>query len=465
MKRLHIYLGVLCLMAVGLSCMKDNSSFGSKISTIQINLSNVTDTLNLDKNAVLALDPEITQDMEGKPLTYEWQVNHEIVSTEKKLEYNFSKLGTFDFRLKVSNEHGSTFKHFFVYVNSPYEEGVLILGENAASEGTISFLRKYSAEEIAAGKVPAFETNCFERNNPGHKIGKKPSDIVKRKGQLLISSQEEGKVSLVNTKTFELESIITASEFPDFKPVKMNIPDNTARSSFVLCENGSLYDLATAEHLVLKSSAAPVGVKFDLKTAFVGGINFTSNYFWDAANSRYWNLWYTKTNTKDTLAGQELVQFFAVPGKTYILTRDKNDHSKIRKSVFGEYIQVFFADPLDYQVKADFVNPASTLTSSSVTAVSDKYQKLVYANGNKIYGWFYNGVDIPATPYITVDIPGSVTCMNISPDGNQLYVAVNNPAAAGLKGSLLIYNIDNGALISKYEGIADKPVKVFYKTK
>jgi len=35
----------------------------------------------------------------------------------------------------------------------------------------------------------------------------------------------------------------------------------------------------------------------------------------------------------------------------------------------------------------------------------------------------------------------------------------------GMKGSVYVYNMDNGALIKKHTGISNKPVKLFYKKK
>lgn len=467
MNSLSKYLAIIFLSFALFSCYKDKSTVDThKVSEIQVTLDGITSSVvNMEKNETLTINPVISQAGADEALTYEWQVNYEVFSTDKKFVYTGLKLGSFLVRLKVTNEDGSTFEKFTLNVNSPYEYGLLVLAENENGEGTLAFMRTYTDAEKAAGKVQSFENNCFVTNNPGGSLGKEVTDVVKRANQLFISSVGDAKISLINTKTFELESVITAPEFPDFRPYKLNIPDNSSRSSIVLSTDGKVYDLATKEHLVLQNKDLPDDASLVLKTAFVGGVNFTSNYFWDEANSRLWNLWYTNTSTKDTLAGQELIQFFPASGLVYILTRDKINPAQLTKSVFGPYIQVFFDTPLDYKEKEIFSNAAPTLTENAVTVVSEKFNKLIYANGNSIYGWYYSSTNIPASPYITVDIPGRITSMGLGPDGDKLYVGVYNATANGLKGSVVVYNADNGTLIEKYEGVSDKPVKLFYKTK
>lgn len=454
-----------------ISCYKDNTTEDIfKISDIEIELPNIDQSeVNIDKNETLTILPDVAQTMSDKALHYEWQVANKIVSTEKEFKYTATALGLFPVQLKVTNEDGSTFKRFNLRVNSPYEEGLMVLGEDEQGEGTLSFMRRYSSAELASGKIESFATNLFALNNPGSTIGKRPTDVVKRLNQLFISSGEDGKISLINDKTLELESVIS-SEFSDFKPLILNIPDATATSSIVLNEDGQLFTVASRENLILRNTLTTTvpllqNARFSLKAAVFATINFTSNYLWDEVNSRLWNFWYLNTSSKDVLANQELIHFFPANGFVYVLTKDKADPSKLMKTVFGEYIQEYFSDPVELIDQQIFTNGAPTLKENSVTLLNDKYLKLVYANERSIYQWFYTGENIPSSPYITINIPGVITSMASNPEGTLLYVGVYNAAASGLKGSVLVYNIDNGALINTYEAVADKPVKLFYKTK
>lgn len=467
MNTLSKYFSLLFISMLFFSCYKDKSTVDThNISEIKISLDDIkSSVVNIEKNETLTIDPVITQSGSDLALSYEWQIDYEVFSTDKKLVYVGNKLGSFPVRLKVTNKDGSAFKTFTLKVNSPYEEGLVVLGEKENGDGTMAFMRKYSAEEIAAGKVQSFENNSFERNNPGLTLGKGITDIAKREKQLFISSATDGKISMINTKTFELESVITAPDFPNFQPYRMNIPDNAAVSAIILSKDGKVYDIATKEYLILKNTKLPGGTVLDMKTVFVPGYNFNMNYYWDKTESRLWNLWYITTSTKNELAGQDMIQFFATSNACYILTRDKNDPSILTRWKFGPYLQVYFADPIELLEKDVFTNTAPTITENAHTVLNTKFNKYIYSNGNNIFSWFYSGTNLPTAPFITVDLPGEITGMCLSTDNNELYVGVYNAAASGLKGSVAVYNADNGSLINKYEGVTDKPVRLFYKKK
>src|SRR5690606_26516424 len=102
-----------------------------------------------------------------------------------------------------------------------------------------------------------------------------------------------------NDKTLEIETIIDAPEFPEFKPYRLNIPDDLSRSSLILTEDGHLFTIATLNHLILQNTTFGSDVRLAPKTKFLATPNFTMNYFWDSAASRLWNLWYTQSNSKD----------------------------------------------------------------------------------------------------------------------------------------------------------------------
>ena len=65
--------------------------------------------------------PKVHQTHVDKPLTYRWEVNGKVVSTEKDLayeckEYTKDKNSPFLCRLTISNEDGSYYKNFKLHV-------------------------------------------------------------------------------------------------------------------------------------------------------------------------------------------------------------------------------------------------------------------------------------------------------------------------------------------------------------
>lgn len=460
----YIITGLLSLSLF--SCYKDDSSVGTNpITELSINMKEVTaPTINQEKNEPLVIDPIITQKGTEKPVTYEWEINYELFSTEKKLVYPCSKLGTYNVRLKVTNEDGSAYKSFKVNVNSPYEEGLMLLSEDEQGEGSLSFMRKFTPAEIAAGKTETFVGNVFSINNPGEKLGKFPTDIVKRQKQVFISSRGEKKIYYLNDKTFELEAVITAPDIPDFKPIAMNVPDAAFRTSTILCEGGKLLNLALLENLVMTHTKYNTPVIN--KTDFGSNINDCFNYYWDPVKSQMlqYSAYYT-TSSLTAFEGQDLLNFFYDGTLFYVVTKSKTNPSVITKTVFSKYIQNPSTKKLDIIQQAQLnVDGSTELEPSCVTKVNGSFKKLIYAKGNKVYSWFYTGTEMPTTPFITVD-EGVVTALEQSTDGSLLYVGVYNAAASGMKGSVYVYNMDNGALIKKHTGISNKPVKLFYKKK
>lgn len=474
MKYLSKYLVIALLPFLLISCNKDDTTADTRVlSEIGIVFNEVKEpVLDMERDEVLTIDPVISQTEQEKGLKYEWEINYQVFSTEKKLVYPCSKLGSYLVRLKVSNDDGSTFKSFKLNVNSAYEEGLMVLAENEIGEGTLAFMRKYTDSEIANGRVESFVNNCFTLNNPDLKLGKFPTDIAKRVSQIYISSKGEQKIYILNDKTFELEAQITASDLPGFKPVKMSVPDNLGRDAWILCEQGKIYKVALLEFLVSSHSAFPVNVVE--KSALGYDDNNAYSYYWSNERSRleqinYYIDYYGLATSGDQFKGQRMVQFFyakalkAADDRLYVITNDPANPSVYRKTVYDNLATKLVN--LTLKEEADLTGGISaTLNANSIIESNATYRKLLYANGNKIYSWFYTGTTSASAPFITIDA-GVVTSMSQTPDGKILYVGVYNSASAGLKGSVYVYNMDTGALIKKHEGVTDKPVKLFYKKK
>ena len=287
--------------------------------------------------------------------------------------------------------------------------------------------------------------------------------MIKRARQILITSKGERKIYMINDKTFELESEVTAADLADFKPLRINLPDNTGRDAWILSEGGKIHKLAIIEFLIAPNATFPANVAET--TAFGEDPNNAYNYFWSNANSRIEQITYYGTkNTGTTFQGRNMIQFFYASSSSftddrlYVITNTAANPSVYRKTVYNNTMTA----PVE---EANLTGGlSSTLNANSILLSNPTYRKLIYANGNKIYSWFYTGTDSPTAPFITLDA-GVVTGMAQTPDGKLLYVGVYDAAAAGLKGSVYVYNMDTGALITKHAGITDKPVRLFYKKK
>ena len=149
------------------ACFDDDTTTGTQpISVISIDTTKLEKVYNINKFETRIITPEITQTDSSLPLSYEWQVDYKFYSDSVAFRFTGKDLGSYEVRLKVSNQDGSTFYTFQLNVNSPYEEGIAMLSEGPQGQTELSFMRKYSDEELKAGIKEKFVMNCLQLNNP-----------------------------------------------------------------------------------------------------------------------------------------------------------------------------------------------------------------------------------------------------------------------------------------------------------
>lgn len=472
MKYIYMLLiGILCI-----SCFQDDTTMDTRrLSEISIDTLKLQKEYNIDLYKTLGIQPIIAQSGKDLKLTYEWQVNYKFYSDSAVLCYKAEELGSYPARLKVSSEDGSAFFEFKIHVNSPYEEGIAVLSEARDGSGMLSFMRKYPAEEIQAGTVEHFELNCLKTSNPGITFAKKPIDISKRVSQLFLSYQDDPTIYMINTKTFEIENIITTPEYPDFVPASILIPDNDARTAIAISENGRIFNLATYEGVVLPQTV------LISEYALCGLMYYTEqnlmSYIWDNNLNTVclYNGWETDNLAPEkTFDGHKPIAMFNdVYGDSFIVMTKHNGHYVSTKLGILLY-QYIYDDNWTLIEKRPDIREQRTLEgntpldSDTPYAASDIYKKLIYADGNKLYQWYFSDKSVPSTPWKTIDLEGAeITSLALSPDQTQLYVGVVQSGKEGLNGHIYIVDTDKGTPVkdSPYMNVAYKPVKIIYKIK
>lgn len=469
MKLKYLYIWLIGLSAIG--CFDDDTTVDTvRISEVSIDTNSLQKEYNRDKNQTLVIDitPYVTQKEKDLPLTFQWDMDYKFYSDSSVLYVDCQELGTFPMRVKVSNEHSSAFYEFTLHINSPYEEGIAVLSESNDGTGMLSFMR-----QMADGTLGNFETRCLSTNNPGVTFPKSPTDMSKRLSQLFISFKDNPSIYMVNDKTLELENVVTATEFSDFIPVAMMMPDNEARTAIALSENGKVYNLASREGLILSHT--------DLTSTYslvhygdYEGWN-PAYYLWDPALHTicYYN-GYTvdKCDQFETIwdEGHEIVAIFEnEKGASFTVLTRKN--GEIWKTSLGTYIyqqdpETYMYVGVDYRdVQRVIANPV--LEKENPKVASSSYQCLFYAQGNKIYQWYYSSNSFPTESWATIDdIPNAeITAMAISPDESQVYVGAYRSDESGENGYIYIYDTRTGRLINSYKNVAYKPIKIMYKVK
>ena len=213
---------ILCLPLFA-GCFEDETTVDTvRISEISIDTLKMQKVYNIDQNEELLIPTEglVSQSERQLPLTYEWEVNYKFYSDSSALRFTGNELGAFPARLKISNEHGSSFYEFTLNINSAYEKGIAILSDNSEGEPLLSIMRELSDREIAEGKKRFFTTNCLAVNNPGVEFPRQPTDFRQRDKQLFISFKDKPSVYALNSKMLNVENIITDGN-PDFIPERL----------------------------------------------------------------------------------------------------------------------------------------------------------------------------------------------------------------------------------------------------
>ena len=250
MKSRHILSFLMVSLAL-VSCFEDESTLPTrKLAEITIDGSSIAKEYNIHKNDTLVIEPIVTQSNGELPLTYTWEIDQQVISTERILHYVGTTLGAFSARLIVENEDGKAFHVFALNVNSPYEYGIMVLSEDAEARPHIAFMQ----EPMKEGDARAFyDENSLVRNNPEQTFASHPSDIVQTTGSLIVAcqgsdSEDNGAaIYFLNEKTLVVENIVETKEYKTFKPTKLFTPGESFDGGAypVLSADGKMYSLPT----------------------------------------------------------------------------------------------------------------------------------------------------------------------------------------------------------------------------
>ena len=146
--RMTKYILPLFMAVMLVSCFEDETTDATRpLSEITIDAQSVSSEYNVNKNEILEITPVVSQINKQLPLSYSWEIDQKIVSTDEVFVYKANTLGVFDGRLIVENEDGKAFNTFKLYVNSRYEEGITLLSKDATGKSMLSFMQKATSPD------------------------------------------------------------------------------------------------------------------------------------------------------------------------------------------------------------------------------------------------------------------------------------------------------------------------------
>lgn len=494
MKQIFWMCGLLCLA----SCFKDETTDGDgAISEIIIEEGSVRDEYDIDKNETLVIHPVIRQTNQDKPVTYTWEIDLKAYSHEEDFVYVGNRLGAYQCRLIVENEDGKTFFPFKLNVNSPYEEGITVLSSDKEGHSMLSFMLK----QREAGVEDHFdEGDCFSLNNPDMDFAPNVADMVQCDGSLIVACQGKGTadcpgtIYYLNEKTFVVENMLTAPEYPEFKPTRLCIPANgyAGVSYPILSENGAVYEFSTSESaltqaLKFQSRYAQASVVYSGTNRYnivlwdeeVGGLcQLMNNYGPYYCSNTYLCSQEQCTGSVNYFNGMEFVTMCMprlpqnasseeIPMMVVVVRNGTLYYKVVMFSGFWRTNMETLTNVLYTEGGLKICNIGNcNLTNESPMVASRVYYALLYGDGNKVYKWNYTTSQFlnQVPQHAEVGTANAViTAMELSLDQTETFVAFYEPEEEGLNGHVWVIDTDRGTVLRKYDNVCYRPVKIMYK--
>ena len=425
------------------SCFDDESEFGTnEISEISLD-TKLEDVYNIDKWETFSLNPEISQLIAGKELSYEWQIDYKVVSTEKELSFLCETLGELPCRLKISNEDGAIFEDFTLKVNSPYEEGLLLLSK-ANDKSMLSF-KRLDKEGYN------FAKNVYSVNNPSVPLGSNPTMVLNHMDYVYIGSSEPTTLIRMNSKTFEVSNIL---DYPGQTPAYAVMNENSYSINFY--GDGTVQNYDPGQNAFMNYmvySLDPSDVLSDRAARINSGyVMFDDNtgklYYYDSS--------YSMNNLEDgTFYGKKLVDVLKCDEGENILA--------IMKSPANDdpYIVRYLVESTTLDKNYNAAGTSLDINGTFLT--SNKSTILYYSSGNKVYAYNYLADNFPTEAMITLDDSGAeIKSMLFDDKEGKIFIAAN-VAGADLSANVYCYNMDTKELEWKEEGVAGDIVQMIYK--
>ncbi len=500
MKKTILFLFLFPLLLT--SCFSDDTTEATReLSEITIAEGSVKEVYNVYKNIRLTITPVVTQSGKPLPLSYTWEVGDELVSTDPVLVYPSKELGSFQCRLTVENEDGKTFFPFKINVNTAYEEGLTIVSREPDGKSHLAFMLTPTDDS----PMKFYDYECFSANNEDVSFASNVVDVAHTAGTLAIACQGSGSgkdiptVYYIHDKTFVVENVLSAPEFPDFIPTKVIIPKVSGMVAYpILCENGKVYDVSPTEgavaqparlHATYAASALSVGESpymFLLWDEEVGGLAQLYNSHGPYYCSSEYHLSRTDKNfaEKNYYQGHSFVSMVEVNQ-----TSEQLSVSRPEVLVFTVYDQLVWKmrlaavyHTIDEDGNYVLLNNGGMSPcgmegmfpfSENTPVIANKtYNSLFYADGNKVRRWYFTSSKMMMTGsdevLLTVGSDNAViTGFEISADHKKTYVAFYEPGQTGKNGSVWVFNTDTGEVLEseKYDNVCYRPMKMIYKRK
>ena len=492
MKKIIAYT-LLLGAALGLSaCFGIDEENYPELSPIELTVPSDIINANLGEKIVYQ-GLEVKSDL---PVTYEWsygsprkgtqitdhQFTGEIltISDSPTIDYTFTRIGSYILRLKIDNGESILYKFFTLNVNSGYDEGIAVLCNDDAGQGSLAFIKTLSEEDQAAG-VRQVYADIFSAINPDYSLknatalymSNQTVSKVDYNGVLIGTADEPGTLYHLEAKTFEMYAVNKVKE--QFGVTCQAFGGEYAASggfgSFFLGSDGAVYRYDMQFGNLTRMDDIPQNVEHLLATNNRTNANSASlldPLFFNEESIIFRKSSYNGVKTSSE-PGYRIINVgirrTATPGPIYVLLQSREDPTSYK--IMWQNLTFTAAG---WQEVTSFTTDHLTMDYGAKTVNTKNSNEVYYVYENAIYRWPLTTA--PASvPSIT--LPDGEIIRDIAAnrkgkekgleDEDLLLVATCNPSRSGHKGSVYVYRFSDHSLAASYEGICDDPVAIMYK--
>lgn len=471
-----VYIGVcLAMMASLSSCIKDDSTGASEISRISLTTP-LQEKYILNQWDVLSINPQIEQTNKDKPLSYEWEINYKVVSTEKELSYVCEEPGNYEGRLKVTNGEDIQYYRFKTEIQFAYARGLYVLAQNQGK----TILSYLPAEDT--GK--SFSLDALAVNNPDMDLTKEPTafEIAYNSSQVPMMYISLGNPSTVYNlsanrltttlqKTYD-DQIYWLASNPNSTPTHVWYVGKKA-IEFLAVGSTMYYPLNHTYDNVMKN-----GNKVELAKEIVPFHNPVrpNNHAMALFDNTEGHLLLTAMDASQrvpaeifpgTFTGQKLIGMEVVEARRQLVlfTHNPTTNTVNYYHLSPGYYPTNVANPTveAVMINRGTVNTATIDTDAAVVAALQK-NVVYYSKGNKIFGHnILATTNFPTNPTFTLSNPNDkIVQMYISQDESKLFVAANAPSG-DMQGSIYCYDLVNNKLLWEKKQVTGKIHSMKYR--
>lgn len=486
----------LLALVMGLSsCISDDSEdVTAFLPTIRIEAADTTmmpvRNFNLGEDAMITPDVSYSGERE---LIYTWYIGTykngvkgemKKVGEEKTLTHRFASGGVYYAHLTVTDGRVGSVKDYRINIRRTFEEGYLIVSNDAQGKGNLAFVKTMTPEELAAGEKQVYMEHIIERMNKGLAVGRLCGAMhgvmtwPKTIHRIIASTDDYSYFFDPNTfsviSSIRYEDVVSGFKASGFYADSYSpFAYDAAKKRFVHLNQQYMFGYEQSSFRgqsfqdLFQSSYAAYGSVYysnlyvDYLAGMVKALNMNTGKFGTTGNR---------------LAREEIVSCFLSPVQGYVRHNLVLTHSKTEPErwYLHDYTGVAYLAEGDNGKTTEFtITPATAVPAQGSRFIfSEPNNRYFYAVDNRIYVFVPFGRNpMPDKNQWAVEMPSgeTITCMNLNARNDEIYVGTMTTSTG--RGNFYIFKCtdiktDNQGMVrpvATHKDIADRISQIIYK--